>query len=362
MRFSLTALLRLIVVATLGSSAVAVGLSRLAPASKGWRMPCSVEQWSVNGFLLGPEVKGSVWFDARDGRPVEAPPESGRPLEYASRSPWRDERGRSRAVGRWCLDPDAGAQSSGCGLALMSLPDGEILDRVSTDSLPLGFPCWEPGGTSDRVLFATCDGRLYLHEFGATAGEPGRVGPAKEPAPIRWGIARPGLGEVLLSDPSWVAVPGLGDLVLVSIRSLEPRHDGQGRYSLARLWWLRLGEDRRTIVAAGPLLDEAVASPGRDVRCPSIVSREDGARLLAYLDREAGGGWSLRLARMDVLDRRPVPIARPGALLVRGCQPTPARPSPDGRWLSYVGSTGSGGLLGRVLADPEGAGGLRASR
>jgi hypothetical protein len=362
MRSSLSSLLRLVVLAAMGCSAAAVGISRLAPAAKGWRTPRPVERWSVNRFFLGQEVRGSLWFDARDGRPVESPPESGRPLEYVSPSPWRDERGRSRAVGRWCSELGAGSHSSDVGLALMSLPDGEILERVTTESLPLGFPCWEPGGTSDRILFGACDGRLYLHEFGETADDLGRVGSARGPVPIRWAIDPPGLGDVLLFDPIWASAPGLDDLILVSLRRLEPRPDGKDRYSRMRLWWLRLGEDRRSIVAAGPMLGGADPATDRDERCASIVAREDGARLLSYLERGAEGTWSLRLARIDVRDRLPVPASTRGAVLATECRPTPARFSPDGRWLSCVASTGEGGHIRRVPTDAAGPVGAAPGR
>src|SRR4051812_27233774 len=99
MRFSLSSLARFVAGAALISSAAAIGLARLAPPPKGWRMLSPGRYANVNTFYLDPCRRGSSWIDREGGAMIELPFRDDELLEYGACSPWRDEEGRFQVVG-----------------------------------------------------------------------------------------------------------------------------------------------------------------------------------------------------------------------------------------------------------------------
>jgi hypothetical protein len=338
MRFSLTSLIRILVVVILGSSAAAIGLSRLAPPPKPWRMPCPVANVNVNTFLLSHGSRGSLWLAKDEGRTTTLPFPSGEILDYASCSPWRDERGRSQVVGRWSCDPAAVNARNEFGLARLTFPDGEVIDRISTNVVPISAPCWYPG-TGTRVLFAAGDGRLYQHEFESNTGTTTDQGGARqnEPLPLVWACKAPGMGDVYLSDPHWSTDTYSSRIVLVALRLIEPDSDRQ-RFTKSQLWWLRLSEGGHTIEEAGRLVRPSTEESDVEERCPTIGKTSDGRLALAYLRKVGARPWELRMTPLvrDTSRVEALAVTSVGTKIAEGCLPFAPTISNDGRYINFI--------------------------
>ncbi len=132
--------------------------------------------------------------------------------------------------------------STDFGLARYSFPDGQVLDHVSTEIVPVGPPCWFPGDRA-RILFAGGDGELYHFAFEADSlakeldPEAGRD---ERPIPLAWRCAKPGLGKVFLSDLTWPEDPRLMGYVVVSLREQAPESEALRSFTGTALWWLKL--------------------------------------------------------------------------------------------------------------------------
>ena len=238
MRLSLTSAIRPAFVILLTSSTAAIVLGRLAPAESGRRIPAPVRYAGVNTFYLDHGRRGSVWLDREGGPPVELACPDDELLEYASCSPWRDERGRAQVVCRWSQDVRSEASGIGYGLARLSFPDGEVLDHFQTDVVPVSSPCWHPG-TRSRVLFTGGDGILYRYDF--DAAEPGgRAEPRLRE--VRWKCPVPGGEAVYLSEPNWPSDPRFSHLLFVGLRKTGMSW-GHLRPPISQIWWIRLGDD-----------------------------------------------------------------------------------------------------------------------
>ena len=75
------------------------------------------------------------------------------------------------------------------GLVRMSLPDGEILDRLilPDEALPMGAPSWIPGGPVS-VIYVGGDGRIYRVDF-ARSGLDGDLEGEANPHPTALRLA-----------------------------------------------------------------------------------------------------------------------------------------------------------------------------
>jgi len=352
MRFSLTSLIRLLVALMLGSTAAAIGVSRLAGPAEARRVPRAPEYVGLNAFVLTPGFPGSYWLERDRGRIISPDLAGGDALDYASLSPWRDDRGRAQAVGRWSgpLRVDSGAQES--GLIRATFPDGEVLDRVATDLLPIGAPCWYPGTTA-RVLFAAGDGALYRFAFesGPDAG-PGRGERDERPRRIGWRVETPGRRPVYIADPHWPSDARFGRLLFVALREIEPG-GGRPRMTRTRLWWLRLDDDGGAIEGAGRLIPPGAGPEAGDVeeRFPTVGIGPDGRPILGYLRKVGDAPWELHAVPIaaDPAGRRPPVVVGPGTKLADCCLPSAPALSTDGRWISAVTSDASrGAVLVRV--------------
>src|SRR5262245_44709162 len=214
---------RLAVVGLLTLSGVAVLVGRSSPPRPARRAPGHPSFVYVNGHLSGLGSWELQRLDPEAGRTEPLPLPEGALMDCARGSPWRDSRGRWQVAGRgWTSSgPRRNPIPRGHCLALYEFPGGAVLDRVETEHLPDGPPCWEPG-TSARVVYAAGDGALYWHDFeGSDPSGANFRGGDSRPEPVAWECPQPGLGSVRLADPAWPPESALGRRLLVSLQVLE---------------------------------------------------------------------------------------------------------------------------------------------
>ncbi len=351
MRFSLFSLGRVVLAAMLVCSAAAIGLARLAPAPKGWRMPCSPRYTSVNAFFLDQCRRGSIWVD-RDGGPgLDLPFRDGELLEYASLSPWRDDQGDAQVVGRWSWGFRVDSPETSYGLARLSFPDGKVLDHIETDVVPVSAPCWYPGGGA-RVLFAAGDGKLYQYDFGTAereghSEERGREGPRA----LAWNCPAMDEDSVYLSEPNWSSDPRFAHLLFVGLRRAGTSQDHPASKAV-EAWWLRLSDDGDSIEEAGRLIDSPTDGEDTNERCPTLALAPGGRPVLAYYRRSRRRLSELHVVPIELDPDRGIPrtVAGPGTKVADDCLTTPPIVSRDGQWIGYI--QGIGGYRGTVRRIP----------
>ncbi len=335
MPFPLFGLIRALALAAVALGAIAVGLGRLHPSQPLPRIAASVDHVGLPSYTKQRLESSADYLDLRAGdvRQFDLPP--GDSLENQSFSPWRDANGQSQVVGRWGQRGGSASENES-GLGRYTFPDGEALDRIPTDFLPMGLPCWFPD-RSARVLFAAGDGKLYRVDF---EEQPRRDGTSEGPTPraLTWAHPPEGCQEFDVRDPSWPTDPILAGGVLVSItnRVLIQGHQVQER---PKLWWLRLNAAGTEIIASKRLTREG-ATPGpaenRDERLPTFGRSTTGEPLLAFLTREHHDEpWGLRVApiRVDPVDGSPRASVLSAAVLAEDCTLFPPTFSTDGRWV-----------------------------
>lgn len=356
MRFSLSSLARLAIGTILVSAAAAIGLARLAPPHEGWRMLGPSRYVNVNSFYLDPCRRGSSWLDREGGAMRDVPFGDEELLEYASSSPWRDELGRTQVIGRWSWGFKSEATDRAYGLARITFPDGEVLDHIETDVVPVSSPCWYPG-TGARVLFAAGDGKLYQCNF-----EPGDDGAAgsdrhvERPRPIAWNCEFPGGEGLYLAEPHWPTDPNFSRILFVSLRTSR-RIRGEMESTPAQIWWLRLSEDGDSIEEAGRLFNPPASQPEANERCPTVGRTPDGRPLLAYFRKEGMQRANLYLIDIEFGPgmRHPGPVPGVGTKIADACLPSPPVFSGDGRWITIIQADGgSNRVVRRVRADLRG--------
>lgn len=357
MRFSLIALVRLIAFAVLGTSAVAVWLSRELPSPPRFRSVTAPRYYGVNGSIFRPPLAENFLLDARTGKLSEATIEGKGSLEYVSCSPWTDERGEFELMGRLTTRTGRGrhALCDGAELIRFSTSDTGARERVELGPVVSGRPCWLPGLPS-KVIVPAGDGLLYVRNFG-TDGDG-----ADEPLhPVRWSCRPPGGGEPLLSDPIWTAVPSLGERLLITL--CERRSDASGvTYLRSKLWWIKLDETKTSVVEAGRLTVPAVDGRGGEgsgpvsvdedeERMPNLAIGADRRPVLAYLSRHKGeNGWRVMIAPVETDGATGPPVARlsESRQIRRDCAVVTPAFSPDGRWVySFARETTGGPVVER---------------
>ena len=337
MRFSLTSLIRLILILAMGSSAAAVGLSRLVPTRLGWRMTSKNNQVNIPLHLVHSDLHATQWLDTSAGTLSSLDLPTGESISFASCSPWQDEGGRRQVIGLWSRFEDKSGTMTDFGIARFSFPDGEKLDVVSSDILPVSKPCWYPG-MGARVLFSAGDGQLYHYAFETSplfAGSERRL-PDTQPIPIRWRCEKPG-EDIFIAEPQFIADPRLSRVLLVTLR-YRGSNEQPTRFGPMQIWWLRLDEGGREIVDAGRLLDPALSAQWADVRCPSTGRDASGELFLAYHRKVSREPWGVQVATLpiDTKSGTPLTVTAKGRLLASRCQPMPAVFSEDGRWVGIV--------------------------
>lgn len=350
MRHPLSSLARPVLALALVSSTAALVLARLAPAERGWRTPSETRYASVNAFYLDQCRRGSIWVDRDGGPPLDLGFGENELLEYASCSPWRDEQGHSQIVGRWSWNLRSGSSDTSYGLARFSLPDGELLDHVETDVVPVSSPCWYPG-TRARVLFAAGDGMLYQYNFEAAESGDGRDGRREaQPHPLTWNCAVPGGDGVFLSEPNWPSDPRFSHLLFVGLRKTVTSKARLSSTS-TQIWWLRLSDDGGSIDEAGLLLEPSADGEESNYRCPTFGEAPGGRPVLAYYRRHERRSSELYVVPIDLdpESRCPRTASAPGSMIADRCLTSPPFFSRDGRWISVVqGIGGDRGVVRRI--------------
>jgi hypothetical protein len=356
MRIPISSLIRPAFAAMLVSSTAAIVLARLAPAGTGWRIPSATRYASVNTFYLDHCRRGSFWVDREGGPALDLRAPDDELLEYASCSPWRDERGRTQVVSRWSQNLRSESSGTAYGLARLSFPDGEVLDHFETDVVPASTPCWYPG-TRARVLFAGGDGILYLYDFESTdSGDGPDDAPGRRLRAIPWNCAVPGGDGVYLSEPNWPSDPRFSHLLFVGLRKIG-RTKSHLPPAMTQIWWLRLGDDGASIDAAGPLIDLPTGGPDTYDRCATFAVTADGRPMLAYYRRQGQHSTGLYIVplELDPASRSPRPPSGEATKVADGCLTCPPIFSCDGRWVSII--QGGWGYQGAVRRIPLAFGG-----
>jgi len=364
MSFSFSSLIRLLVLLALGSTMVAVGLSKLDPPRPDWRTRRTTQNFIINEYFIDAIDRTPRWLDAGTGSLTEVPLADGDLLDAASSSPWVEEQGRRQVIGRWSSRIKDGPMSisKDFGLARYTFPGGEVLDQVPTEIVPVGPPCWFPG-TRARVIFAAGDGMLYHYAFESEDRDKAGSGRDARPIPLAWRCPKPGDGNIFLGDLTWPEDPRMGGCLIVSLRHQGIGVEDARSFSRMQLWWLKLNHAGTEVVETGRLVTTDVTGPSArqfDERTPTVSTLPDGRTVLAYL-RQRGGeaGWELRVAPISIETGRQIPtvLESRSRVLAEKCQASHPAFSPDGRWLSAItGSTPADGRLARLRADKALAG------
>ncbi|MDX2036086.1 MAG: hypothetical protein SFX72_05500 [Isosphaeraceae bacterium] len=329
MRFSLVGLLRVALLFVGASGVLAWSIGRTSvegSAAHVERRVASNPPVNLSRVFFDTFDTTTRWLDPATGsvRVVKLP--QGEQLDFASCAPWVDEEGEAPVVGRWMRKTTLGSNGVplASGILMMKYPSGTIVERIETDVIPVGRPCWLPDD-SDRVVFAGGEGTLHLLDLSAPEGY-------RRPSPITWRIPTPGAGPVFITDPCVAGVPGPEGIDFIAcLRSIEKR-DGRSIYTPSRLWWLRLDRAATSVIEAAPLVETARGTLEIETRCPTVKVLADGTRRLAYCRRTNGRDWELRTAD---LERNPSDgglfLLSEGRALLDSCFATPPAFSPDGR-------------------------------
>jgi hypothetical protein len=359
MRLSLTSMLSTLVWAAAGISVVAVGLGRSAPRTPPSRSAAVPRYHGYNGRFFSSTEAHPRFLDRDTGQFIHVDLPAKDSLEYASCSPWRDERGQYHVVSRWMNRAGEGSDLVllEFGLAHYTLPEGRMIERVALDLMPVGEPCWFPG-QSPRVLFAAGDGRLYRYSLEESdGGSPGGAQEPEQPRCLNWRTIPPGLGMLYIKDLIWPTDPKLGGRLIASL-SYQMHVEGKVRFLGSQLWWLALSDDGLAIEQAGRLTvpehDDIEHALAEEERLPSITTTPEGGLALAYLTRtREQAQWELRLAPIESNPATGAPTVRcrNSRDVSRECIPAPPTFSTDGRWVyGMLGNENNPGLVGTIAA------------
>jgi hypothetical protein len=358
---NLITLLRLLGLIVIGWMTVALGAgafglsAREVSGSTTFFIPSrSLHDAVPSGRPDGPDKMKYHLLDRATGK-IEALP---LPLEPAwsllSVSPWRDQDGDLRAVGRWVSRLEENEEF--CGLALLRLPDMTVINRITLDVLPTGKPCWVPG-RSDEVIFPAGDGQLYRCNVGDRTGDSSvdastssggseweDIVPVR---PVAWKAKQPASGVIYLGDPAWSSEPSVRHLVFVAL-SMMDQHENQRIILPSRVWWLLVNEDGDAIVAAGSLTDCESAEPRNNLefeRMPNVVIGPGGKISLVYLARKSSeNSWRLRSARIELDPATSLPRIERNAgashVVAEGLSPGSLVVSADGERVYAIDASG----------------------
>lgn len=345
-------------------SMVAVGLGRTAPKPTEFHLLSAGRWFGINEYHLTQKDHHSLLLDSTTGACSRLELPDGDRLDYAVTAPWQDEEGGRQLVGRWRRRSPERGLALGFGLARYAYPSGQILDRISLDVMPMGFPCFLPGRHA-RVLFAAGDGVLYRVDFpDAHDGQGPGSDEASRAVAVRWRSDLAGAAPSTITDPTWPMTPRFGGrLIAVLTRFVDV---GCGTTEIrSELAWLRLDAECREIVAAGPLCPDdptlGMGSSGES-SVPSVGETAEGNLVLAYLVKRAGvATWDLRLApiTIDAASGNPTIDRSGGVMIAEGRSHVMPVLSSDCRWVySLPRPAVEGGATERSLVPA----GLRPAR
>jgi hypothetical protein len=342
MKWSLSSLLRTLAWMAAGLSVLAIGLGRSAPRARPSYQAFAVRYHGVNMHCGVDQELQPCFLDRETGQIVRVgfPPQDA--MDYAICSPWRDQRGEFQAVARWMRR--GGSESDylpqGFGVARFTVPEGRLIERVVLDHVPVGDPCWVPGGPP-RIVFSAGDGTIYGYNFEESNRDPFEDTPdCGKTQPLEWRITPPGDGLLYIKDLVWPAEAKLGRRLIASL-SYREDVNGKAEMSCPRLWWLELSEDATAIVGAGPLMgpdgdDDKGAAGGPEQRLPNIAATAEGDLALAYLSRQSSQTlWELCVASIMINPATGAPTVRHGSIQNVSGSFLPSAPafSADGRWV-----------------------------
>ena len=347
MTYSIPSMVRLMVLMAVGSTVLAIAVSRLDPPQPMRRFLRPVADFNINDVYLDDASRKSRWLNAETGALAVVDINSDDVLEAASCSPWVDDSGHRQVVGRWSnrtwQGPDTVCHEF--GLTRYSFPDGKMLNQVPTDIVPSSPPCWFPG-VQAKVLFVAGDGRLYRFAFESDSpSDPARAGVKPfdaQPEPLTWDCPRPGGGEVFITAITWPEDPRMGGRLVATVQIQEHPVGARTQLSQQQIYWLKLNHAGTRIIDAGPMIKrdvDPIVSNKVDDRSPTVLRLPDGTLGLAYASKAVGGtGWSVRLGTLELdADHRPIPIAWSRTrIIATECLSGPLAFSADGRWLSVL--------------------------
>lgn len=346
---NLTTLVRLLVVLTVGWTAVSLGAGALGVISRESReatfflpRPALADAIAVGK----PDVQGMSEYkllDQTNGRLKSLNLPKDAAWSLLSVSPWRTKDGKLEAAGRW-FSRRVGEEAA-CGIGFVTLSGQSVKKLITLDALPTGKPCWLPNRPGE-ILFPAGDGRLYRCNIAAKSHESGAEYPEEAPATaaeievaataLNWDAEIPGAGVVAITDPAVLPEPAFGHLLFVAL-GVQSCHDGQRTNLPTKLWWLALDDDGEAIVKAGRLLLPGPAnSPDELVfeRFPHVVGHPNGKLSLVYLERTAPNmTWALRACALELDPSTSLPrVAREDQALVlaKGLRPDPLIVSAQG--------------------------------
>lgn len=344
MSFSFTSLVRLMALLVVGSTALAVGVSRVDPRATQPRTRQATSVANLNEYYVRASHQNPQWFDANSGRIEAVRVPAGDVVEASSLAPWVDGRGEGQFVGRWSVRSRPGPMSmcSDFGLARYAYPSGRLIDHISSDVMPVVPPAWYPG-TRARILFAAGNGRLYHFAFEGPDPGPGgaeRSGPDARPTPVVWGCDSPGVGDPYITDVLWGDDPRLGGCALVTLRARVTQADGQLGFDRSQIWWLRFNDSGTTVSEVGPLF--AGDGAGRNERSPSLATLPDGRLVGSFLTQPEGSrSWRLNVGEVRTNPATRAPEFSPATIrqFAEPVQPSVNLFSADGRHLAAVVGT-----------------------
>jgi len=218
-------------------------------------------------------------------------------------------------------------------LVRYSYPDGEPLDYLTLSVVPISEPAWAPG-TAAEVIFPASDGRLHRVNF----DRPESDGLPLTAVPLIEGPDLPWSGRAIYQSVCWPDDPRLRNVLIVSLITQDESNQPDG---LPAIWWLRLDDDRRTIVEAGRVTQPTPTETGASLaeQCPQVITNSRGRLQLAYLTRDSRArDWRLVVAPMGTRPRTGAPVAwsRWTQELTEGCHILRPVFANDGQWVACM--------------------------
>jgi len=295
------------IVGAMGASMLGIPTREAAGARTFYLPSPSFQDLMPAGRPDGPDSTAVRLLDRTSGKFSELTTTQDPAWSLLSVSPWRDQDGSLKAVGRWISRSDL--EEECCGLGVLRIPEMTVQKLMTFNILPTGKPCWVPG-YPDEILFPAGNGKLYrcsVDVAGSKGSNPGANGSsatALSAHAVAWQCDTPTRFAMTIEDPAWSSEPAIREFVFVAISMVDPQIDPKVTQP-SRIWWLRMNDEGDAIVEAGPLThDDAPKAAGRQrrfERMPSIVVGPGGKLKLVYLSRDDHENtWRMRSAPLEV--------------------------------------------------------------
>lgn len=330
--------MRLFMIMVMLSIPAVMGLGRANFKSPPQRVTSLPSYQVLDQTITGSHGRDVSLMDLETGRlkTLSLPPGVG--IDKASLSPWEEE-GRRQIVGiGWNrLEDGSSSQYSDIGLVRMSLPDGGILDRLTSPDvvLPACPPCWIRGAPAG-VLYVGRDFRLYRVDFEPSHPSGGLQGPAEiRPSLVDWQGPLPGKGGVQFRDLSWPDEPRMGGRAFASLRFKDRQ---TGRDTDWQIWWLQFDRGGTSIAAAGQLLQTNLAEAVDSRKLPNLVSARGEPALIYLMHRPGEPGDRLWVAPIHFDPDSDSPLAEEAdsRLLAEGLPPNSPVAFKNGWWITVM--------------------------